>query len=59
MADTVKKIENRTAPEISHGRFLGISAAARRSGADTSVCGRFRVNRCGPSRRADSARERS
>jgi hypothetical protein len=36
------------------GRILGASVAAGLHRTDARVCGRFRVNRCGPSRRRGS-----
>src|SRR6478672_9227976 len=50
-ADTVAKVENRTAPKISRKLILDFLAAATRCSAVTKVHGRFWLKRCGPSRR--------
>jgi hypothetical protein len=47
----LKKSKTERLRKSRRGRFLGISAAAGLYRTDRSVCGRFRVNRCGPSRR--------
>ena len=48
-ADSVEKVENRTAPKIS--RSLAVSTLATLPSADTKVGGWFCAKRCAPSRR--------
>src|ERR1700738_1532103 len=53
-ADTVEKEKIEQLRNSREGRILGASVAAGLHRTDARVCGRFRVNRCGPSRRRGS-----
>jgi hypothetical protein len=52
LADTVEKVENQRAPKISRKSNVGDLNRCRLCRTDTSVSGRFCVNRCGPSHRS-------